>query len=86
MRRCTIQATGNPMDKTNQWNAISRPSADSEDEALAKRLTDSWARSAPQRTRGRSGEQVMQRLRDGRVRVVPVESARSRRRPALSEG
>ncbi len=50
MRRCMIKATGNPMDKTNQWNAISRPSADSEDEALAKRLTDSWARSAPQRT------------------------------------
>jgi len=73
------------MDKTNQLDATSRPSADSDDKALAQRLIDSWASSVPHRTRGRSGDQVMQKLPDGRVRVVQVESARSRRRFALSK-
>jgi len=73
------------MDKTNQLDATSRPSADSDDEALARHLIDSWASSVPHRTRSRSGDQVMQRLPDGRVRVVQVESARSRRRFAPSK-
>ena len=31
------------MDKTNQWKPTPSPSADSEDDALAKRLSEIWA-------------------------------------------
>ena len=70
------------MDKTNQWKAAPWPSADSEDDALAKRLIESWASSASHR--GRSGDRIVQKLRDGRVRVGEVENTRSRRRPVAS--
>jgi hypothetical protein len=66
------------MDDTNQWKKTSSPSDDDND-ALAKRLSEKWAISAP--NPGRAGSQVVQRLKHGRVNVVAVESSRSRRRP-----
>ena len=68
------------MDKTNQWETTATaPPTDGDNDALAKLLSEKWANSAfrPQRT----GGQVLQRLRHGRVHVVAVESTRPRRRP-----
>ena len=68
------------MDKTNRWNtAAPPPSTDDENDALAKRVSEKWGYSVP--GRGRVNDQVVQKLRDGRVRVIAVESTRSRRRP-----
>ena len=70
------------MNKTNQWNTTAAPSTGGDNDALAKLLSEKWANSAlrPQRT----GGQVLQRLRHGRVHVVAVESTRSRRQPVAS--
>ena len=72
------------MDKTNHWETAFSPPNDGEIDAFAKRLTVTWASSATRR--GRSDDQVVQKLRDGRVRVIRVESTRSRRRPDISRG
>ena len=68
------------MDKTNEWKmTAASPSTDDDNDALAKRLSVNWASSTP--GRGRTAGQIVQKLRDGRVRVVAVESTRSRQRP-----
>ena len=68
------------MDKRNQWKTTAAsPSADADNDALAKRLNENWASSVPHR--GRATGQLLQKLRNGRVHVVAVESIRSRRRP-----
>jgi hypothetical protein len=73
-----FRALEDSMDKTNQWKtAALSPSTD--DDALAKRLSVNWASSAPRR--GQAAGQVLQKLRNGRVHAVAVESMRSRRRP-----
>ena len=71
------------MDKTNQWKTTAAsPSTDDDNDALAKRVREGWASWASSISRsGRSGGQVLQRLRHGRIHVVAVESTRSRRRP-----
>ena len=70
------------MDKTNQWKTAPWPLSDDNDDVLARRLIENWTSSASHR--GRSGDQIVQKLRDGRVRVIEVESTRSRRRSAIS--
>ena len=71
------------MDKTNQWKTMAAsPSTDDDHDALAKRLSENWATSAPRPQR--MGGQVIQRLAHGRVHVVAVESKRSRWRPGSS--
>jgi hypothetical protein len=72
------------MNKTNHWETAPSPLNDGEIDAFAKRLTATWA-SSPAR-RDRSDDQVVQKLRDGRVRVIRVESTRSRRPPDISRG
>ena len=73
------------MDNTNQWKTtVSSPWTDDENDALAKRLSEKWASSAP--SAGRAGGQVLQRLAHGRVHVVDVEGIRSRRRHGISRG
>jgi hypothetical protein len=73
------------MDKTNQWKmTAASPSTDDDYDALAKRLSVNWASSGPRG--GRTAGQIVQKLRDGRVNVVAVESTRSRRRPDLVRG
>ena len=68
------------MDKTNQWKTMAAsPSTNDDHDALAKRLSVNWASSAPRR--GRAAGEVLQKLRNGRLHVVAVESMRSRRRP-----
>jgi hypothetical protein len=68
------------MDKTTQGKTPAPPSpTDGDIDAFAKRLSVNWANSAPDARR--AGGQVLQRLAHGRVRVVVVESTRSRRRP-----
>ena len=68
------------MDKTNQWKTTAAsPSTDDDNDALAKRLSVNWASSAPRR--GRAAGEILQKLRNGRVHVVAVESTRSRRHP-----
>ena len=80
LRGCKIQGVEGSMDETNQWKkAAASPSTDDDNDALAKRLSENWASSAPHAQR--MGGQVLQKLRNGRVRVVVVESTRSRRRP-----
>ena len=75
-----FRALEGPMDKTNQWKtAALSPSTDDDNDALAKRLSVNWASSAPRR--GQAAGQVLQKLRNGRVHAVAVESMRSRRRP-----
>ena len=70
------------MDKTNQWKTMAAsPSTDDDHDALAKRLSEKWASSAPRPQL--MGGQVLQKLRNGRVRVVVVESTRSRRHPVF---
>jgi hypothetical protein len=64
------------MDNANQWKTAATPSLDGNDDALARQLIENWARPASHRNRS---TKIMQRLRDGRVRVVEVESKRSRR-------
>jgi hypothetical protein len=70
------------MDKTNEWKTLPAPPVDDEHDLLAKRLTETWAISAAQRRS--SGDQILQKLPGGRVRVVEVQSTRSRRRPVVS--
>ena len=49
------------MDKTNQWKTTAAsPSTDDDHDALAKRLSENWASSAPRPHR--MGGQVLQRL------------------------
>ncbi|MGA8991860.1 MAG: hypothetical protein WB500_15990 [Rhodoplanes sp.] len=68
------------MDETDQWKTTAvSPSTDDDHDALAKRWRENWASSVPGPRR--MGGQVLQQLRHGRVRVVAVESTRSRRRP-----
>jgi hypothetical protein len=63
------------MDKTDQWKTTaSLPPTDGDDDTLAKRVSENWASSAPRS--GRTGGQVLQRLRHGRVHVVTVENTR----------
>ena len=68
------------MDKTNQGKTTApSPPTDGDIDAFAKRLSVNWANSAPRR--GRAAGQVLQKLRNGRVHAVAVESTRSRWRP-----
>ena len=77
---CKIQGVEGSMDQTNQWKkTAASPSTDDDNDALGKWLSENWASSAPRPQR--MGGQVLQKLRNGRVRVVVVESTRSRRRP-----
>ena len=79
-----IRALEGSMDKTNLWETAPSPLNDGEIDALAKRLTATWASSPT--PRGRSDDRVVQKLRDGRVRVIRVENTRSRRRPDSFRG
>ena len=68
------------MDKTNQGNTTApSPPTDGDIDAFAKRLSVNWASSAADARR--TGGQVLQRLKHGRVHVVAVESKRSGLRP-----
>jgi hypothetical protein len=66
------------MDKTNQLKTAATSPPNNND-ALTKRLSEKWLSSVPRPQR--MVNQVLQQLRNGRVRIVEVENTRSRRRP-----
>jgi hypothetical protein len=67
------------MDKKSEPKAVAMsPSEEGEIDALASRLSSTWAQPVPA---ARGGNQVLQRLAHGRVHAVTVERRRTKRSP-----